>query len=127
MTMQTSGRITRQNLDAMKANADIKPAPISFLKKMAEATMSETVGFFHQLSAVAAATNNPCRDGHIAPLTRRVGQPVKCVNCQCEITAAYQIRSGLSESCSAKPIKAKASCVNNNKWKQRRLDLMPVR
>jgi hypothetical protein len=126
MTMQTSGRITRQNLDAMKANADIKPAPISLLKKMADATMSETVVFLQQLSAVAAATNNSCSNGHVAPVTRRVGQPVKCVSCKCEITSAYQIRSSVAEEISSRRNRATQSSVNNT-WKQRRLDLMPVR
>jgi len=122
MTMQTSGRITRQNLEAMKANADIKPAPISLLKKMAQATMSETVGFFHQLAAAAAATNNSCSDGHIAPITRRAGQPVKCVSCKCEITSVCQVRS--TERLTK--IKSNSSGANNP-WKQRRLDPMPVR
>jgi hypothetical protein len=92
---RSAARITRQNLSAMKANADIKPNAVAFLKKLANSTASESVGFMAELAKVVTYKPNACKiDGHVLHAVELNVKP-RCVECGLEVSSIQELRAGV--------------------------------
>jgi len=132
MTTQAAIRISKQSLSSLKAKADVKPDAVALLKRMAQATISESADFFHQLRQISNYRDHSCNDGHLLPAKLVAGAPVKCISCNTEITSLYQIRSQAINDATKRDDKnrediAPIEFLINKTLKQRRLDLIPVR
>ncbi len=123
---QSAARITRQNLSAMKANADLKPSPVAFLKKLADATASESVGFMAGLAKAVTYKPNACKNnGHVLHAVVFNVKP-RCVECGLEVSSVQELRAGVIPMASANEGQSIEYWVDPT-LKQRRMGLIPTR
>lgn len=89
-TANKAGRITRQDLVAMKAKADVKPNAIALIKKLASNTVSESVGYITELVQMTTRKSASCKvDAHVLEIGEN-GQ-ARCAHCHCEIKSLLQV------------------------------------
>lgn len=121
-----AGRITRQDLVAMKANADVKPNAIALLKKLAENTVSESVGYLSELAQMTARKPESCKiDAHVLEIGES-GQ-AKCAQCGCEIKSLHQVTKKSIQSVKKQSDEQSIEDWVNASLKQRRMHFISVR
>lgn len=93
-TAQRAGRITRENLAAMKSNAAlVKPTPQSFLKKLSDG-VQEGFDYLTQLSTMTVKESNKCKEfGHVLKTERSKTAVPVCNDCGREITNVRELRT----------------------------------
>lgn len=94
-----AGRITRENLAAMKTNETlVKPTPQSFLKKLSDG-LQEGIDYLTQLSTMTVRESSKCKQfGHVLKTERTKKMVPVCADCGCEITSVRELRTEVLRS-----------------------------